>query len=105
MSRKLSAGVLIAALIASLMLAHAQTTKPEAAQSAQSSATSKSRNQAAMHDAQEDGERIFQQNCSRCHNAPDGFSSRISGTVVRHMRVRAGLSHHDAEELLRFLNP
>ena len=51
------------------------------------------------------GDRIFQQNCSRCHNAPEGFSPRISGTIVRHMRVRASLSQHDAEELLRFFNP
>jgi cytochrome c5 len=52
-----------------------------------------------------EGERIFAQNCSRCHAAPEGFSPRISGTVVRHMRVRAQLSQHDAEELLRFFNP
>jgi cytochrome c5 len=52
-----------------------------------------------------DGERVFQQQCARCHNSPDGFSSRISGTVVHHMRVRASLSKHDQEELLRFLNP
>ncbi|QHN05609.1 cytochrome c [Granulicella sp. WH15] len=52
-----------------------------------------------------EGERIFAQNCSRCHTAPDGFSPRISGTVVRHMRVRAQLSQHDEEELLRFFNP
>ncbi len=52
-----------------------------------------------------EGERIFAQNCSRCHNAPDGFSPRISGTIVRHMRVRAQLSKHDEEELLRFFNP
>lgn len=52
-----------------------------------------------------EGERIFAQNCSRCHTAPDGFSPRISGTVVRHMRVRAQLSRHDEEELLRFFNP
>jgi mono/diheme cytochrome c family protein len=52
-----------------------------------------------------EGERIFAQNCSRCHNAPEGFSPRISGTIVRHMRVRAQLSQHDEEELLRFLNP
>ena len=54
---------------------------------------------------QNEGDRIFQQNCSRCHNAPEGFPPSISGTVVRHMRVRASLSHHDEEELLRFLNP
>jgi cytochrome c5 len=54
---------------------------------------------------QSEGERLFEQNCSRCHNAPDGFSSRISQTVLHHMRVRASLSKHDEEELLRFLNP
>ena len=52
-----------------------------------------------------EGERIFAQNCSRCHNSPEGFSPSISGTVVRHMRVRAQLSQHDAQELLRFFNP
>jgi cytochrome c5 len=51
------------------------------------------------------GQRIFEQNCSRCHTAPDGFSRHISGTVVMHMRVRASLSEVDAQALLRFLNP
>jgi cytochrome c5 len=51
------------------------------------------------------GEQKFQQNCSRCHNAPEGLSSRISGTVVKHMRVRASLSEKDAREILRYLNP
>jgi cytochrome c5 len=59
----------------------------------------------APHQGEGEGERIFAQNCSRCHNAPDGFSSRISGTILRHMRVRASLSKHDEEELLRFFNP
>jgi mono/diheme cytochrome c family protein len=54
---------------------------------------------------QDEGQRIFEQNCSRCHTAPDGFSPNISGAVVRHMRVRASLSQHDAEEVLRFFNP
>ena len=60
---------------------------------------------AAHNAAQRDGQQVFEQNCSRCHNAPEGFSSRISGTVVRHMRVRAGLSAEDERALLRFLNP
>jgi mono/diheme cytochrome c family protein len=54
---------------------------------------------------EDDGERIFKQNCSRCHNEPEGFSPRISGTIVRHMRVRASLSKHDEEQLLHFFNP
>jgi cytochrome c5 len=54
---------------------------------------------------QSDGQRVFEQNCSRCHTAPDGFSPRIAGAVVRHMRVRASLSQHDEEALLHFFNP
>jgi cytochrome c5 len=54
---------------------------------------------------EDEGERVFAQNCSRCHTAPDSFPPRISGTIVRHMRVRANLSQHDEQALLRFLNP
>lgn len=52
-----------------------------------------------------EGERIFVQNCARCHTPPDGFAPRISGTILRHMRVRASLSAHDEEELLHYFNP
>jgi mono/diheme cytochrome c family protein len=52
-----------------------------------------------------EGAKKFEENCSRCHNAPEGFSPRISGTIVRHMRVRASLSKKDAEAILKFLNP
>jgi cytochrome c5 len=54
---------------------------------------------------QDEGQRVFQQNCSRCHASPEGFSPRISGTIVRHMRVRASLSQHEEEALLHFFNP
>ena len=47
----------------------------------------------------------FKENCSRCHEAPQGFSSRISGAILRHMRVRASLSAEDERDILRFLNP
>lgn len=51
------------------------------------------------------GQRVFEQNCSRCHNAPEGFSTNISATIATHMRVRAGLSEADYKALLRYLNP
>jgi cytochrome c5 len=51
------------------------------------------------------GERAFQENCSRCHAAPESLSPRISGTVVRHMRVRANLSANDERLILEYLNP
>ncbi|MFC5862367.1 c-type cytochrome [Acidicapsa dinghuensis] len=51
------------------------------------------------------GQQVFKQNCSRCHNAPEGFGPSISGTIAMHMRVRANLSKDDYTALLRFLNP
>jgi cytochrome c5 len=50
-------------------------------------------------------ERAFQANCSRCHYAPETLSPRITGTVVRHMRVRANLSAEDERLILSYLNP
>ena len=54
---------------------------------------------------QDPGERAFQANCGRCHKPPEQLSHRISGTVVRHMRVRASLSAADEKAILRFLAP
>jgi hypothetical protein len=51
------------------------------------------------------GEQKFQQNCSRCHNAPQELPRRISGTVVLHMRARASLSAADARAILHYLAP
>lgn len=51
------------------------------------------------------GERKFQQNCSRCHTAPEQLSPHITETIVMHMRVRASLSDEDAKDILRYLSP
>ncbi|MBB5059673.1 cytochrome c5 [Granulicella aggregans] len=51
------------------------------------------------------GERAFRANCSRCHYAPDTLNPRITGTVIRHMRVRANLSAADERAILHYLNP
>jgi cytochrome c5 len=59
----------------------------------------------ASQTSQRDGQQVFEQNCSRCHNAPQGFSPSINVAVARHMRVRAGLSKEDYQAILRFLNP
>jgi cytochrome c5 len=60
----------------------------------------------ASHTTPDDpGEKKFQQNCSRCHNAPEVLSPRIAGTVLLHMRVRASLSAADEREILHYLAP
>ncbi len=58
---------------------------------------------AAVH--QSPGERVFESNCSRCHYAPDQLPHSITGTVIRHMRVRANLSAADEKALLHYLAP
>lgn len=59
----------------------------------------------SANNGQDEGQRVFAENCSRCHNAPQSFSPRIAGTISRHMRVRANLSEDEERALLRFLNP
>jgi cytochrome c5 len=95
----LAIGLLCIAALPMLSQEGNSSAKPPA--SAQSAKNSKT--QAATKEG--DGEQKFQQNCSRCHQAPQGFSPRISGTIVRHMRVRASLSQQDERDILRFLNP
>lgn len=51
------------------------------------------------------GERKFHANCSRCHTAPEQISPRITGTILRHMRVRASLSAEDEQDILHYLAP
>jgi cytochrome c5 len=51
------------------------------------------------------GQRKFDANCGRCHSFPEQLSPSLTGTVVRHMRVRASLSAEDEKDILRFLAP
>ncbi len=88
-----------------LTFAGVAQTQAKPAQKNQQDAKQQSTATQASNNKQSEGQRIFVQNCSRCHDAPEGFSERISGTIVRHMRVRASLSEHDEQELLRFFNP
>lgn len=52
----------------------------------------------------DNGDVIYAQNCSRCHDAPEALNYRITGTVIRHMRTRANLSDADEKALLKFFN-
>jgi hypothetical protein len=51
------------------------------------------------------GEKRFQINCGRCHNAPEDISPREARAVARHMRVRATLSAEDEKLILEFFAP
>src|SRR5580704_16700588 len=98
MKQMLLAGGLFVCCLAMLQ---AQTAQPAQA-AAQSGAASQAHSRATPSAAAVDvGEMKFQQNCSRCHNAPQELSPRVSGTIVMHMRVRASLSAADAQAILR----
>jgi mono/diheme cytochrome c family protein len=51
------------------------------------------------------GERVFADNCARCHRPPMTIPPQATGTVIMHMRVRARLSHRQEQDLLRYLAP
>lgn len=96
--------VILAVAIALAAVMPAVSARQDHSQDKQSSAH-KDRTTQNRSSEPSEGEKKFKQNCSRCHEAPQGFSPRISGTVLRHMRVRASLSEQDEREILRFLNP
>jgi mono/diheme cytochrome c family protein len=81
-----------------LVLAQSKTPKPDTAP-AKPAPTAKS---AKQPDA---GGRKFDANCGRCHSAPEQLSPSLTGTVVRHMRVRASLSAQDEKDILKYLAP
>jgi cytochrome c5 len=82
-------------------LSWAQAAK--SSQNAAGAATSPA--QPATQTVSSPGERAFRENCSRCHNPPEQLSPRITGTVLRHMRVRALLSPQDERDILKYLAP
>jgi cytochrome c5 len=97
-------GLWLTVFSAASMWAQGGSTPSVKVNSASKPPTSTARS-AATTVAQDPGERKFQANCSRCHNAPEQLSPRIVGTVVRHMRVRASLSAEDERDILRYLAP
>jgi cytochrome c5 len=84
------------ALSAGIAIAQATTSSP---------AKPKPAKKAVATIPEDPGERAFATNCSRCHNAPESLTPAITGTVVRHMRVRANLSAEDERLIRSFLAP
>ena len=92
--------VLMASIISTtLVLAQTSPAPKPAGSAAKPAAKAASMKQADV------GQRKFDANCGRCHSFPEQLSPSITGTVVRHMRVRANLSAEDEKDILRFLAP
>ncbi|MDT8067886.1 MAG: hypothetical protein ROO76_06925 [Terriglobia bacterium] len=83
------------------LLGTALAVQPSAGSAPQASArrdSAKGRNQGGIAGAE-----LFAIHCGRCHQPPDDLSPRVIPAVLAHMRTRAMLSHHDEQELLKFL--
>jgi cytochrome c5 len=100
MKNKLLIQLAVSASIVASTLATAQT--PQAPKPA---AAAKPATKADKTKPTDVGQQKFDANCGRCHSFPEQLSPSITGTVVRHMRVRANLSAEDEKDILRYLAP
>lgn len=91
--------LILAVSILTVMPIPAQTSTTPKPANAQANVPAKSAKSADV------GQRKFEANCGRCHSAPEQLSPSLTGTVVRHMRVRASLSAQDEKDILKFLAP
>lgn len=100
MNKKIFLQSALLASITTATLVHAQTpAAPKAAPATKAAAKPDTTKQTDV------GQRKFDANCGRCHSFPEQLSPSLTGTVVRHMRVRANLSAEDEKDILRFLAP
>ncbi len=88
-------------LMSACLVAVAQEQPKAPAQASQFGEPAKKANASAS----DDGEKRFQANCGRCHNAPENLSPREARAVVRQMRVRARLTAEDERLILQYLAP
>lgn len=49
-------------------------------------------------------DQAYKENCTRCHAEVPKLNSKQTKTIVRHMRVRANITHDEAEAILQYLN-
>lgn len=75
------------------------------AQTGNNASSAKQRPAKQQPATQSDGERLFEVNCQRCHRPPEQLSPKITGSVLRHMRVRAMLTKEDERAILKYLAP
>ena len=50
-----------------------------------------------------EGEKAYHANCGRCHMAPPKFPPRMMATIVRHMRVRSGITDQEMRTILHYM--
>ena len=104
MRKLLRAEILLMAMVF-FCLASAESQGQQPQSQGQQSQSPKSSSPVHTAASSSEGEKRFQENCGRCHQAPQELSPREVKAVVRHMRVRAMLSAEDERLILKYLAP
>jgi cytochrome c553 len=105
MKKHLQIDLVLAVTFLGVTMAWAQTSPTPTAAPGHAAAPAKPAKKVDPTKQQDVGERKFQAYCGRCHSFPEQLSTSLTGTVVRHMRVRANLSAQDEKDILHFLAP
>jgi mono/diheme cytochrome c family protein len=84
-------------------LASAQQNKTAPAPAASSARAATAAGPSNEAELRIEGEKRFQANCGRCHQAPHKFPPRMVMTIERHMRVRATLTDEDMRLIVGYL--
>lgn len=50
-----------------------------------------------------EGEQVYKTNCNRCHITIRTYPEKMSRSIVRHMRIKAGLTKPEADAVLEYL--
>ena len=50
-----------------------------------------------------EGDQVYKSNCTRCHISMRAYPEKMYRTIVRHMRIKAGLTKPEADAVLAFL--
>ena len=59
---------------------------------------------ACLWGAGPDGEQVCKTNCNRCHISIRTYPEKASRSIVRHMRIKAGLTKPEADAVLAYLS-
>jgi mono/diheme cytochrome c family protein len=58
---------------------------------------------ACLRGAPSEGDQVYKSNCNRCHITIRTYPEKMSRSIVRHMRFKAGLTGPEAQAVLAYL--
>jgi mono/diheme cytochrome c family protein len=58
---------------------------------------------ACLWGAPPDGDQVYKSNCNRCHITIRTYPEKMTRSIVRHMRIKAGLTKPEADAVLAYL--